>query len=203
MVARRSAENQPEESQPQVQNLADMRPDPTVRKPMLQPQINDPNLIFNGQKIGEVQTGSHRDPGGWMFSPANYVFNTLGYGRLLGVSERLGAPVNEVTNVRAAVQPGTKLLFIWPAADSDPKRITVKEHHDGFAVNLREILIQTKLRVPAGYKRFFRAEYAEEGDGVVPAIKIDLGAWEEEKLQAKGTKKAAAAPSPEKAQTQE
>lgn len=194
MVARRTSENQPEESQPQ--NLADMRPDPTVRKPMLQPQINDPDLIYNGQKTGEVQTGVHREAGGWMHSPAKYLFNTLGYGRLLKVSALLGAAVNEVPYVRAAVQPGTKFLFIWPTDEHDAQRIKVTDHAQGLGINLRDVLIQTKLRVPAGYKRFFRAEFAEPGDAVVPSLKIDLGAWQEEKVN-KGKKKAAPKPAPE------
>ena len=175
MVVRSGSSDTPDEEKLSKEEQAAASERAPVYKPVFRPTIKENNLIFNSKAPGEVQTGAHREPGGWMHAPANFGINVLGYGRLLETTTMMGAPATEVKYIRAAIKPGTKFLYIWPTDGDDPDKIELTEHGGLVYMNLLDILVKGNLRVPTGVKRFFAVGFAGAEDPVEPALKVDLG----------------------------
>jgi hypothetical protein len=202
MVVKRSGSgNRPDDENRTEEQVAaaagpELPPAPLpVRKSVFRPKIKDDSLILNSKETGEIQTGIHREPGGWMFPPANYGMNVLGYGRLVEVTNLLGAPATEVKYVRAAHKPGTKFIYIWPTDSDDADKIELSEYNGLVFANLLDVVVKANLRVPRGVKRFFAAGFAGQDDPVEPALKVDLGRIIEEVAIPVTTKKGATAKS--------
>lgn len=134
----------------------------------------NPKLIFNSYDA-EITKGNQNESGGWMHAPAYLELFKAAVDRLAQVSRERGTTVRRVKHVRAALEEGSKKIWIFPTEQRDPDAIPVNYYRRKATINLITLLGQAKLTVETGYRERYALEFAPANCPVGPALEINMG----------------------------
>lgn len=135
--------------------------------------VKPDEAIFHDPNAETLRANQYRS-GGWIHSPAQLELFANTDRRLTKMANQLGDPGNAVERVQALRVKETKLIYLWPTDKEDPNGIEVKRYDSAAMINLITLLGPANLTVEPGYKQRYEINFAEPGDHVYPALKIEL-----------------------------
>ena len=144
-------------------------PDDPEKKQDLAPALvwDDPEVELRGRHM--------RGSDMWLEDPAMATLTALAGRRLSRVAEQRGGLATQVKGIRAALLPGTKLLYIRPVSAGERANITVTWDGWSASFNLRTLLEPKDLCALPGMRYRFAVEFAGPNSPAGPALVVDLG----------------------------
>jgi hypothetical protein len=160
--------------------------DGIVEEIMDQSVMDALNKVTREQLLGpdpdaEAIMGTAYSSSAWIHGPGNVEFLAVADDRLTRIEnierEQKQLPlVNRVDRLIGRIVPGTKLLALIAAPDTDLTATEVKRY-DGDSsawANYSELLASRKLGVDSGYRQLYHVAYVPKTSPLWPALVIDL-----------------------------
>jgi hypothetical protein len=123
----------------------------------------------------EYIKGRQKPSGGWLHAPAQLELFKAARTRLNKLAMRRDLKTRRVRRVRAFLQKGTTLAFLFPAEDDDLAAIDIKSWGGSAGwINLVSLLGPEELMLPTGIKKRFFIEYAPADCPLGPSLMFDL-----------------------------
>jgi len=137
--------------------------------------------LFGPDTEAEAIMGTAYPSSAWVHAPGNVEFLAVSADRLTRVAnlerEKHNLPlVDYVDRVQGRIVPGTKLLAVMAAPDTDLTATPVKRYNGDSSAwaNFGELLASRKLAVDTGYRQLYNVAFVPKTSPLWPALLIDL-----------------------------